>query len=428
MAKSGDWWRDFTCQWCFLEAQRMKYEILNPDTLPDYLRGIAANLPSWFEVNTNLEITELSDGNLNAVYRVKTSHSSLLVKQGLPYLRVAGEAWQLSSHRAAFEAKALEWQQRLAPGFVPEPYFFDAIMCVNIMEDLRGYRVIRHPMITRLEIADLGATIGTFLSKTLFGTSDFALTSQAKKSLQAQFNNWELCEITEDLIFTEPFEANLLNHKINRNQFEADLKPSLEQLQNNTALRLEVAHLKHKFMTSGQALLHGDLHTGSIMADSSNIRVIDPEFAFFGPMGFDLGLFLANLYLNALAQIGHAPDQASARVYQTYLLLQAQNCWESFSNGFTAQLKESNSVSWRNPDFARTFLLGVLQDACGFAGCEIIRRSVGFAHVLDVDSIADQPTRVAVLEQNLRLGSSLILNRGAITEYTDLQTFVQEFL
>jgi 5-methylthioribose kinase len=31
--------------------------------------------------------------------------------------------------------------------------------------------------------------------------------------------------------------------------------------------------------------------------------VIDPEFAFYGPMGFDLGAILANFFLAYLSQV-----------------------------------------------------------------------------------------------------------------------------
>ena len=406
----------------------MSYSILTPETLPAYIRGKAAELPAWFDTAANHEISELSDGNLNAVYRVTSNTASLIVKQGLPYLRVAGEAWPLSASRAGFEALALEWQWRLARGSVPEPYLFDADMCVNIVEDLRGYCVARQPMIDRLEIPSLGSSIGGFLARTLFGTSDFGLEAGDKKRLQAQFCNTELCEITEDLIFTEPFEARLLNGKVNRNHFDAGVSDALEAMQRNVALKLEVARLKHHFMAAGQALLHGDLHTGSIMVRDGEIRVIDPEFAFYGPMGFDLGVFIANLYLNAIAQRGHAPDAGAARGYQSYLLGEARACWQVFSSEFAAQIENANSVSWRNAGLADAVLLEVLRDACGFAGCELIRRSVGFAHVLDVDSIKDSQTRVAVLEQNLTLGSRLILERHAIQTYNDLEQFILEVL
>ena len=407
----------------------MSYSILTLETLPAYMRGKAAELPAWFDTAANLEIVELSDGNLNAVYRVTSNTASLIVKQGLPYLRVAGEAWPLSAARAGFEALALEWQWRLARGSVPEPYLFDEDMCVNIVEDLRGYAVARKPMIDRLEIPNLGSSIGGFLARTLFGTSDFGLEAGDKKRLQAQFCNVELCEITEDLIFTEPFEAVLLAGKTNRNHFDAGVKPALEMMQSNAALKLEVARLKHHFMTAGQALLHGDLHTGSIMVNANgNLRVIDPEFAFYGPMGFDLGVFIANLHLNAMSQHGHAPDESAFRAYQFYLIREARACWEAFSSGFTAQMLTANSVSWRNVGFTDAILLEVLRDMCGFAGCEIIRRSVGFAHVLDVDSIPDTTARITVLEQNLYLGSTLILERHTINTYADFERFVMEEL
>lgn len=61
-----------------------------------------------------------------------------------------------------------------------------------------------------------------------------------------------------------------------------------------------------RFCERAQALIHGDLHTGSIMVTSDSTQVIDPEFAFYGPMGFDIGAFLGNLVLAFFAQDGHA--------------------------------------------------------------------------------------------------------------------------
>jgi 5-methylthioribose kinase len=48
-------------------------------------------------------------------------------------------------------------------------------------------------------------------------------------------------------------------------------------------------------MTTTQALIHGDLHTGSIFINENSLKVIDPEFAFYGPMGYDVGNIIANL-------------------------------------------------------------------------------------------------------------------------------------
>lgn len=414
----------------------MSYHILNPESVLEYVRS-HPKARDVIDVHASLESAELSDGNLNFVFRVfekDRPERSILVKQGVPYLRVAGESWPLSPARAGFEARALELQHRFAPGLVPKPYWFDEAMSVNTMEDLRHHTVMRKPMVDRVRFENLGATIGIFLARTLFGTSDFGLEAKEKKILQTRFANTELCEITEDLIFTEPFEAVLLEGKQNRNRFDPGVKTALERLQADLEVRAEVAQLKHRFMTVAQSLLHGDLHTGSIMASDpdekgvADIRVIDPEFAFFGPIGFDVGLFVANLFLNASAQHGHAPDDDSRSAYRTYLFDQARACWAGFERGFRERFETANSVSWRSRAFQDALMLEVLRDTAGFAGCEMIRRSVGFAHVLDVDSIPDEIKRAEVLEMNLRVGAGLIRAHRTVSSFAEIEGIVRDVI
>jgi 5-methylthioribose kinase len=414
----------------------MTYRILDSTTVMDYVRQ-HPKARDVLDVNAKLESAEIGDGNLNFVFRVfeKTNHArSILVKQAVPYLRVAGESWPLSSARAGFEAQALRMEYRFAPEFVPEPYWFDQAMAINAMQDLRQHQVIRKPMVNRVRFSNLGATIGRFCAATLFGTSDFGLEAKTKKALQAQFANAELCEITEDLILTEPFEPVLLEGKTNRNRFDPGVSDALEQLQDDLEVRANVARLKHRFMTCAQALLHGDLHAGSIMASNpdqhgvADIRVIDPEFAFFGPIGFDVGSFVANLFLNASAQHGHAIDLEAQSEYRRYLFGQARAFWETFEEGFRQRFKAANSVSWRGDAFQDAFMLEVLRDTAGYAGCEMIRRSVGFAHVLDVDSIADDTKRAEALQMNLQAGERLIRSHQVISGFAEIVGIVRSVI
>ena len=83
-------------------------------------------------------------------------------------------------------------------------------------------------------------------------------------------------------------------------------------LTTDSVLKARVCQLKQHFLTSGEALIHGDLHTGtlcricgcmylactlaamlmwsgSIMVTDADTRVIDAEFAFVGPMAADCG-------------------------------------------------------------------------------------------------------------------------------------------
>ena len=401
----------------------MEYRILDLNSVVAYVRA-HPDAAALLNVAAPLEAREISDGNLNAVFRVFEAHGprSVLVKQGLPYLRVAGEAWPLSQERADFEARSLVLQHAAAPGRVPRPYWHDQAMGVNAMEDLRDHVVIRSPLIAGTRLENLGETIGAFLAATLYASSDFALGSTAKRRLSAQFQNVELCALTEALILTEPF-----NPPPNRNNVLPGLQNELTDLQADGELRSAVARLKHRFLTCAQALLHGDLHTGSVMGSVpdergySDLRVIDSEFAFFGPMGFDVGLFLANLLLCAVSQAGHAPDPEACQARRSYLKRQMRACWTTFEGDFRRRLGEAADPSWREPGFQDELLRTVLQDASGYAGCELVRRTVGFAHVLDYDSVEPETARLAVGRLNLRLGRTLILEAGEMHTYDDFE-------
>jgi len=417
----------------------MPYHILNRESVLEYVRGHPM-FGTVFDPGAALESQEIGDGNLNLVFRVcekggeQGGEHSLLVKQALPYLRVAGEGWPLSKARAGFEARALEQQHKAASGRVPQPKWFDEDMAVNAMEDLRRHQVMRAPMVARVRFPGLGRTVGEFLAATLFSTSDFALPSAEKKRLSAQFVNLELCELSEALIFTEPFYS-----RPSRNRYSSALEAEVQNLWADAELREQVAQLKLRFMTDAQALLHGDLHTGSLMATlpdahgpdaqgPCDIRVIDPEFAFFGPMGFDVGLFFANLLLNAVAQGGHTPDLLERQTYRAYLLEQLASCWHSFESGFLTRFNTANNPSWLEPGFQKAFLHSVFQDSVGYAGCEMIRRTVGFAHVLDLESIPDELERVRAERDALELGRALIGSHRKIESTDALEQIVLEHL
>lgn len=411
----------------------MSYRILDQHSALEYIRS-HPQAQEFLNPQAELEVEEIGDGNLNRVFRVFEKGNrdrSLLLKQGIPYLRVAGESWPLSPERARMEAQALEQQYRLVGDLVPKPYWFDPELALNAMQDLWRHQVLRRPMVERTRYENLGETIGRFLALTLFGTSDFGMEPKAKKTLSARFVNAELCEITEDLVLTEPFEPKLLGGKTNRNRFNPLIADDLERLQADAELRLEVARLKYRFMTCAQAMVHGDLHTGSIMATppdaggKAEIRVIDPEFAFYGPMGFDLGMFVANLFLNAAAQQSHTSDPEERSAYRKYLYTQAERCWETFEVEMRQQFANVQDISWSSKAFQDRFLLETLQDACGYAGCEMVRRTVGFAHVYDLESIPSPELRAEAERLSLALGRALIKSSGKISNFTELMDLVR---
>jgi 5-methylthioribose kinase len=141
------------------------------------------------------------------------------------------------------------------------------------------------------------------------------------------------------------------------------------------------AALRHQFRTRAEALIHGDLHTGSVMVSPRATRVIDPEFAFMGPMGFDSGAVLGNL---AIACIAHESQGHSS--FAATVAAHARVLWDTVVS--TVAGLWPGGEPWRN-----RFLAGLLTDSAHYAGAEMIRRIVGLAHVSDITGIEDPGVR-----------------------------------
>ncbi|WP_096154950.1 MULTISPECIES: S-methyl-5-thioribose kinase [Bacillus] len=361
-----------------------------------------------FPEGSVLQCREIGDGNLNLVFRVTNQHGKgIIIKQALPYAKVVGESWPLTLKRATIEKNALHQSAQVCSEFVPKVFYSDEDLAITVMEDLSHLRIVRSGLIHGDRFPLLAEHIGEYLAKTLFFSSDFGMNQQEKKELQKQFVNPELCKITEDLVLTDPFFPSETNN------FEIDLREDVESLWSDTTLQLEVAKLKYIFLTRTECLLHGDLHTGSIFASASETKVIDPEFAFFGPFGFDIGQFFANLLLNALSKQNLENKQV--------LLRDIETTWNVFCKTFE-ELWITNSVEHftKTEGYFQHVLNQIFTDSIGFAGCEIIRRTIGLAHVADLDGIENVHNRITAKKVAIYVGRSLVTNRNNINSIEQL--------
>ena len=393
----------------FAEITYLAYRAMDVNTLPGYLAEhkklaefLAGNPKEW-------DIREVGDGNLNLVFIVKGAKQSLCVKQALPYVRLVGESWPLPLSRAHYEYLALVEQNKNTPGLVPALYLHDAGLALTVMECLSPHIILRKGLIAKTRYSNLAKHIGQFMARNLFYTSDFYLSAAEKKNKMVQFaGNTAMCKITEDLVFSEPY----FNAPMNKWNSPA-LDKTMESLAADVPLKLAAQELKHAFLTRAEALAHGDLHSGSIMVTENETRVIDPEFGFFAPIGFDVGMYLANLLLNYFSQ--------SDAEYKKWLLDQVRDTWnifaEEFSTLFLAR-KSGDSFSRAlniNKQALQKILATIWQDTLGYCGVEIIRRIVGLAHVEDLESIAD------TIERGIKENAAIAAARRIILERTDMQ-------
>ncbi|MEI7239743.1 S-methyl-5-thioribose kinase [Pectobacterium brasiliense] len=365
---------------------------------------------------------EIGDGNLNLVFKIKDEAgvSRVIVKQALPYVRCVGESWPLTLDRARIEAETLLTHARFCPQHTVTVLHHDPELAVMVQEDLSDHRIWRSELVKGADYPQAAAQLGEYLAQTLFHTSDFHQHPHEKKAAVSQFTNPELCQITEDLFFTDPY----IDHE--RNQFDAALTPDVLALRDDRVLKLAVAGLKHGFLSKAEALLHGDIHSGSIFVAEGRLKAIDAEFGFYGPIGFDVGTAIGNLLLNYCGLPGLlAPREAAAG--RERRLEDIRTLWQTFSARFLALSdSESRDPALAESGYAALFLQQVWRDAVGYCGTELIRRTIGLAHVADLDSIQETEARLACQRHAISLGRTLVLAAPHIADVDALLARVRQ--
>ena len=409
------------------------YRTLAAETIPDYLSAhrelserLGGSSQSW-------RTREVGDGNLNLVFIVEGPKGSLVIKQALPYVRLVGGSWPLPLSRSHFEHRALVEQRLWAPAFVPSLYHADSTMALIAMEYLSPHIVLRKGFVRGESYPFVGRHLGTFLAHTLFHTSDLYLTAAVKKERIGGFlGNSAMCKISEDLIFDEPyFDAALNRHT--RPQLDA----LAESVRRDAPLKLAVQELKARFLSDAEALLHGDLHTGSVLVTPADTRVIDPEFAFYGPMGFDVGALIGNFLLAHASQPGHERIHGERSNYREYLLVQLGDLWSTFAQVFAGLWREhphgdlySRRFLSDTPELLERAITRRLQSiwdqAVGFAACKMLRRILGLAHVEDFEAIDDMERRAACERAAAGLARDMLLNRDAYANVASLSQAARE--
>lgn len=385
-----------------------EYFLMDEENIIEYARGKY----SLFSNNSELEAKEIGDGNLNYIFRVmdKNSEESVIVKQSSEVARISDEMI-VSTDRVKIESGILQLQGEFVPGLVPEVYLYDDIMKAILMEDLSDYTVMREAMLSYNIYPKFSEDITTYMVNTLLPTTDIIMNHKKKKELVRNFINPDLCEISEDLVYTEPF-----NDYNNRNiLFDKNEKWIKKNIYNDSTLKLEVAKLKFDFMTNTQALIHGDLHTGSVFVTPQSTKVFDPEFAFYGPMGYDIGNVIANLifaYMNGYVN--------KENKFISWLETTIIEVLDKFKEKFNIYWDENDTeIMAKESGFKEWYLDNILQDTAGIAGLELTRRIIGLAKVEDITSISNPQHRIFAERVVLSQAKKLIISRDSFKEGKD---------
>lgn len=306
-------------------------------------------------------IEEIGNGNMNFVFKITDSNKTFAIKYAKPYLKMLGKDFPLTQKRVIAEMNSMEYFHSLAPDFIPQIYLKNEQDFFFVMEYLDGYVPLREQNVTPL----IYKKLGEFL---------FTLSSHAPNK-KLYYACDELKQITKSYVFEYPFiknhEALVILEYLPPQNFSQKFLANLETL-------------KTLFLSPSRTLIHGDLHTDSIMVRENNLAIIDSEFALFSDVSFDIGNLIAHTLFHSIAN--------KDKEYENKL------------EALFSKLKELQNFS------------DVLQNSVGFCAIEMMRRLYVPAKSKDLESIEDVKQKQKAYKLSFDLAHFLL------EEYQSFQT------
>lgn len=407
------------------------YEALSVETLPERLKGVGALVSQVGADNAAWQVQEVGDGNLNLVFIVTGTQGKAIVKQALPYVRLVGDSWPLPLYRAFYEYHALTRQAARDPGTVPEIYHFDEAQALIVMEFLSPHLILRRKLIAGERVDGLANFLGKFCARTAFRGSELSMKSGDKKADVGLFSgNVDIPAITEALVFTDPYFTAEMNHHTE------GLDPVVKRLRSDVALKVKAQQALQRFVSNTETMVHGDLHSGSIMSTGRESRVIDPEFAQYGPMGFDIGMLCANFLMAYFSQPAHRGEDLAD--YQEWILgvieevcttfeVEFRHLWATERTGILYPYSLFEDQGQDSAPACDAVLAGIWRDAWAFCGIEMHRRCLSLAHNADFEDIADPTVRAPLEARNLLMGAELIHEAERLVDASAVCAIARDF-
>ncbi|WP_232074091.1 phosphotransferase [Spirosoma aureum] len=274
-----------------LDAQKI-------DILQDYLRR-----RGWLDTEEIISSVEKpGEGNMNYTLRVTTPNRTLIVKQSRDYVEKYPTI-PAPANRAVIEGRFYQKTQ-------PIP------MLASYMPQLLGADDENNILV----LQDLGDSSDyTFLYQPgqLLNESDTLALTEYLSELHHQFSveapdpifaNHDMRALNHEHIFNYPF---LEDNGFDLNTIQPGLQKLAMPYKQDAKLKMIVEQLGEIYLSESQlyrggvaapkTLLHGDYYPGSWLQTTvnqeSSIKIIDPEFCFYGPPEFDLGVMIAHLMM-----------------------------------------------------------------------------------------------------------------------------------
>ncbi|MBQ7653654.1 MAG: phosphotransferase [Clostridia bacterium] len=361
-------------------------------------------------------ITEIGDGNINRVFRVEDDETDCppIVVKYAPESAVILPTIILSRDRGRREGKYLLLASEYAKGMVPKVYFYDEKRYMLFIEDLGNVHTLSEALTDGdFESFDAEKMAG-FTADTCFPTSVYSQT-RAAQAFDGDFDFHDLCNLTKELVFEQPYYSHENNH------FSKENASFIEKnIYSNYPLKQRAEELKNDFLNNHEAVIHGDLHAASVFSIDKKNVVFDGEFTYCGPIAFDLGNVLAHLLMTYFRWKVISFTKKVDEDFEI-ILKKAFEYLELFQKRFLKLLSDGGKKDIDD----EAVVMKIKNDSYSYAGIECIRRVVGLAKAPVFTKNLSEQQRAAAERCIVLAGSELMMKKSAFNSFEKLLDFCE---
>ncbi|MDO5146009.1 MAG: phosphotransferase [Eubacteriales bacterium] len=363
-------------------------------------------------------VEEDGDGFINMVYRVSDGRYHLIVKQSSATPRRDIDL-TLDMNRFKLEYESMQIRKAIVPDLIPDLYDCDDENRIFITEDVSHLRISRFQLLKGVTFPLLADQVGRYMAANNFYTSEYYLDGKEFRDLSVHFMNPTMREIMDvGMFLTSVTPEDTVGRPL-----DPDFMTFSRRICADPDVRLARQKLRHLFMTKGECLIHGDLHTSNIFVSQTEAKIIDMEYTFCGPFSYDMGYFLANFISQyAAAMFRPFASEQLRKNFKDYCLFMIRETYHKFCHYFCQYWREDAKDVYQNvPGLQEDFCLTTLREFIGFAASAMLGRIVSPIPYPDYDDIEDYVQR-----HNAKC-YSIILNRQMLVKW-ESYTSIDEFL
>ena len=265
---------------------RANYTLLHIDR-PEELAAYAHARGWLLPAESVCALGRAGEGNMNLTLRVQTAERSFILKQARPWVEKY-PAIPAPEERVLVEAA-----------------FYRAVAgCPLVAERMPGFLGWdEENFVAAFE--DLGETAdctdlyndGEAAFASLPGLCQWlAALHQAAfdEPTRARMENRAMRQLNHEHLYCFPLRPD---NGLDLDAITPGLTRAARALQGDAAYCNAIAELGALYLENGPCLLHGDFYPGSWVRAGESVWIIDPEFCFFGPPEFDVGILVGHLLL-----------------------------------------------------------------------------------------------------------------------------------